>query len=88
MFVENTFTEYVKGDTVFQYKTVTKYVEKVKTDTLSVYVEKPVEIVKTETNEVEKPLKWWQKTMICCGVVFLFSLLVGIAIFTLGLKRR
>jgi hypothetical protein len=78
----------VKGDTVFIRKTTTKYVDRVKTDTLRLYVEKPVEIVKTETKTVEKPLNWLHKTLIGCGVLFLASLFAGIVIFILGLKRR
>ena len=78
----------VKGDTVYQTKTVTKFVERLKTDTLRLYVEKPVEIVKTETKTVEKPLNWLHKTLIGCGVLFLASLFAGIVIFILGLKRR
>jgi hypothetical protein len=88
VFVEHTTHEYVKGDTVFIRKTTTKYVDRVKTDTLRLYVEKPVEIVKTETKTVEKPLNWLHKTLIGCGVLFLASLFAGIVIFILGLKRR
>lgn len=88
VFVEHSTTYHVKGDTVYLTKTVTKFVERLKTDTVSVYVEKPIEIVKTQTKTVEKPLNWLQKTMIGCGVLFLLSLIVGIVIFVLGLKRR
>lgn len=88
VFVEHSTTYYVKGDTVYNTKTVTKYVERLKTDTLRVYVEKPIEIVKTETKTVEKPLNWLQKTLIGCGILFLFSIIIAIVIFVLGLKRR
>lgn len=88
VFVEHSTTYYVKGDTVYQTKTVTKFVERLKTDTLRLYVEKPIEIVKTETKTVEKPLNWLHKTLIGCGVLFLASLFAGIVIFILGLKRR
>ena len=88
VFVEHSTTYHVKGDTVYQTKTVTKFVERLKTDTLRLYVEKPVEIVKTETKTVEKPLNWLHKTLIGCGVLFLASLFAGIVIFILGLKRR
>lgn len=88
VFVENTVKEYVKGDTVFLVKTLTKYVERLKTDTVSVYVEKPVEIVKTETKTVEKQLNWLQKTLMGGGVCFLVSILIGIALFILGLKKK
>lgn len=88
VFVEHSTTYYVKGDTVYNTKTVTKYVERLKTDTLRVYVEKPIEIVKTETKTVEKSLNWLQKTLIGCGILFLFSIIIAIVIFVLGLKRR
>lgn len=88
VFVEHSTTYYVKGDTVYNTKVVTKYVERLKTDTLRVYVEKPIEIVKTETKTVDKPLNWLQKTLIGCGVLFLLSIIIAIVIFVLGLKRR
>lgn len=88
VFVEHTTYEYVKGDTVFVRTTTTKYVDRVKTDTLRLYVEKPIEIIKTETKTVEKPLNWLQKTLVGCGVLFLASLFACIVIFILGLKRR
>lgn len=88
VFVEHSTTYYVKGDTVYNTKTVTKYVERLKTDTVRLYVEKPIEIVKTETKTVERPLNWIQKTLIGCGILFLFSIIIAIVIFVLGLKRR
>ena len=59
VYVEN--TEYVKGDTVYRYKT--KYVEKVRTDTVVSYVEKPVEMSHS----------------VCDVFVYLFKLLHGVA---------
>lgn len=88
VFVEHSTTYYVKGDTVYLTKTVTKFVERLKTDTVSVYVEKPIEIVKTQTKTVEKPLNWLHKTLIGCGIVFIASLVAAIVIFILGLKKR
>lgn len=88
VFVEHSTTYYVKGDTVYNTKTVTKYVERLKTDTLRVYVEKPIEIVKTETKIVEKPLNWLQKTLIGGGVCFVVSIIIAIALFILGLKKK
>ena len=88
VFVEHSTTYYVKGDTVYLTKTVTKFVERLKTDTMSVYVEKPIEIVKTVTETVEKPLNWLQKTLIGCGIVFVASFVAAIVIFILGLKKR
>ena len=88
VFVELTKHEYVKGDTVFVKTTTTKYVDRLKTDTLRLYVEKPIEIVKTETKTVEKPLNWLQKTLIGGGVCFLISIIIAIALFILGLKKK
>lgn len=88
VFVEHTTHEYVKGDTVFMKVTTTKYVDRVKTDTVRLYVEKPIEIVKTETKTVEKPLNWLQKTLMGGGVCFLVSILIGVVLFILGLKKR
>lgn len=88
VFVEHTTHEYIKGDTVFVKKTLTKYIDRVKTDTVRLYVEKPIEIIKTETKTVEKPLNWIQKTLIGCGVLFLLSFVVGVTITIFGLKKK
>lgn len=84
VYVEN--TEYVKGDTVYRYKT--KYVEKIKTDTLYKYIEKPVEIVKEvkTTEYVERQLRWWQRAFMGIGAsVVLFTLM---AIIYLAIKTK
>ena len=88
VFVEHTTHEYVKGDTVFMKITTTKYVDRVKTDTVRVYVEKPIEIVKTETKTVEKPLSWLQKTLIGMGVLFVLSLVSVVVVSIIGLKIK
>lgn len=88
VFVENNTVEYVKGDTVFLVKTKTKYVEKTVHDTLVRYVEKPIEVVKEKTEYVEKKLTWMQKTLIGLGVCFVLSLMAGIAMFVIGLKKK
>lgn len=88
VFIESVVKEYVKGDTVFMTETTTKYIERLKTDTLMVYVDKPTEIVRTETVTVERPLNWLQKALLSCGVAFVFSLLVCAAIFIIGLKKK
>lgn len=84
VFVEN--TEYIKGDTVYRYKT--KYIEKIRVDTLLSYVEKPVEVInEVKTTEyVERKLFWWQKTLMFLGGL----LLVGVVFFCsfLAFKTR
>lgn len=73
VYVEN--TEYIKGDTVYRFKT--KYVEKLKTDTLVKYVEKPVEVYNEviTTKYVEKQLAWWQKTLMFLGVLTILGII-------------
>ena len=67
-YIDRWHTEYQKGDTIFITDEVTKIVTKIKIDTAYTYVEKPVVVSKTETVEVEKPLRWWQKMLIWTGV--------------------
>lgn len=61
-----------KGDTVFytKYKDIykTKYIH----DTVSKTVEKPVQIIKTQTKtEVQEVnvIYWWQKTLMALGII-------------------
>ena len=86
VFVEHSTTYYVKGDTVYQTKTVTKFVERLKTDTMRLYVEKPIEIVKTQEKIVEKPLKWWQKTLMYTGVFFIVGFVFFLALLIIKSK--
>ena len=75
VYIDRWHTEYQKGDTIYITDEVTKMVTKIKIDTAYKYVEKPVTISKTETVEVEKPLRWWQKTLMGMGVVGLMGLM-------------
>lgn len=88
VFVENLIKEYIKGDTVFLEKTKTKYVEKLRVDTVIAYKEMPVEVEKETTKFVEKELNWLQKTLIGMGVCFVLSVLISIGIFIVGLKKK
>lgn len=88
VFVENTVKEFVKGDTVFLEKTKTKYVEKLRVDTVISYKEVPVEVEKETTKFVEKELNWIQKTLMGMGVCFILSVLISIGIFIVGLKKK
>ena len=74
-FIDRWHTEYQKGDTIYITDEVTKIVTKIKIDTAYKYVEKPVTISKTETVEVKKPLRWWQKGLMWIGVVGLMGLM-------------
>ena len=74
-YVDRWRTQYVKGDTIYITDEVTKIVTKIVRDTAYKYVEKPVTISKTETVEVEKTLRWWQKGLMWIGVVGLMGLM-------------
>lgn len=88
VFVENLIKEYIKGDTVFLEKTKTKYIEKLRVDTLLTYKEVPVEVKIETTKFVEKQLNWLQKTLMGLGVCFIISVLISLGIFIIGLKKK
>lgn len=88
VFVENLIKEYVKGDTVFLEKTKTKYIEKLRIDTLMTYREVPVEIEIEKTKFVEKQLNWFQKTLMILGVCFVVSIIFAVIMFILGMKMK
>lgn len=67
-YVDRWHTIYQKGDTIFVTNEVTKTKIVTKTDTAYKYVEKPVVVSKMETVEVEKPLRWWQRTLLYIGI--------------------
>ena len=73
-----------KGDTVRIEKWHTKYVEKQVHDTT--YIAKVDTIREVFTNEVEKPLTWWQQARLHLANILLFALLLGVIIW-IG-KRR
>lgn len=66
----------LKGDTIFFDRWHTQYVYKLKTDTVSVVKEIPVEVTTTEIKEVEKPLNWLEKTMIGLGVCMILTIAI------------
>lgn len=74
-YIDRWHTEYVKGDTVFvtNNQIIVKY--RTITDTAYKYIEKPVEVVVSQIKEVDRPLLWWQKTMMWCGVGFILVLI-------------
>ena len=81
--------QYQKGDTIFveSGKWLTKYIERIKTDTIyqsrtdSVGVPYPVEV------QVPRQLTWWQRTRMYAGNVLLV-LLSGIVIYGAILRFR
>lgn len=66
-----------KGDTI--YITSTEYRTKTitRTDTAYRYIERPVEVVKTETIEVERRLTWWQRLMMAAGGILIVVLAIA-----------
>lgn len=76
VWVDRWHTVFAMGDTVWMRDSVVQVVVKRKVDTAFRYVERPVEVVKTEMVEVEKPLSWWQQLLIHVGVASLVILVV------------
>ena len=74
-YIDRWHTIMQKGDTVFDTKTITITKTLTRTDTAYKVVEKPVIVSKTETVEVEKPLRWWQKMFMYMGLVGLIGLI-------------
>lgn len=70
----------LKGDTVYIDRTHTEFRYKMIHDTTSVIKEIPVEVVTTEIQEIEKPLNWFQKTLIGAGAIALLALIGFIVI--------
>lgn len=68
-----------KGDTVRIEKWHTKYVEKQVHDTT--YIAKVDTIREVFTNEVEKPLTWWQQTKMHIGAIALYLLALFVIIW-------
>ena len=64
-----------KNDTIYVTDSVAVVKYSLITDTAYRYVEMPVTITRTETVEVEKPLRWWQKGLMWIGVVGLMGLM-------------
>lgn len=79
IYVRDSIALIVRNDTVFftKYKDQVKYLYrtdtlyKTKTDSINVYIEKPVPYEVEKIVKVEKPLKWWQKTLMWMGVALL-----------------
>jgi len=79
-----------KGDTIFVTNEVTKTKIVTKIDTAYKYIEKPVTITEEKIVEVEKPLRWWQKTLMYTGGALLLALLLTLlgAMIAWGVKHR
>lgn len=79
-YIDRWHTVEVKGDTIFVTNEVTKTKIVTKTDTAYRYIERPVTISKTETVEVKKPLRWWQKGLMWCGGIALITAALALVI--------
>lgn len=86
VYIDRWHTVETKGDTIFVTNEVTKTKIVTKIDTAYEYIEKPVTITKEKIVEVEKPLPWWQKTLMYAGGVLPLALLGALVVW--GVKRR
>lgn len=76
VYIENTDTFLIKGDTVREIRWRARYVTKMLTDTL--YKTKTDSIVLTRRVEVEKSLTRWQKVKMKVGGYSLFTVLLAL----------
>ena len=70
-----------KNDTIYVTDSIAVIKYSLKTDTAYRYIERPVTVTHTEQVEVEKPLRWWQKTLMYTGVAAFVILLAAAAIW-------
>lgn len=75
-----------KDDTIYVTDSIAVIKYSLKTDTAYRYIERPVTVTHTEQVEVEKPLRWWQKTLMYTGVAAFVILLAAAAIW--WVRRR
>ena len=75
-----------KNDTIYVTDSIAVIKYSLKTDTAYRYLERPVTVTHTEQVEVEKPLRWWQKTLMYTGVAAFVILLAAAAIW--WVRRR
>lgn len=84
IFIDRWHTVHTQGDTIYVTDQVTKTVTKIITDTAYRYIERPVTVSKTETVEVEKPLRLWQKGLMWTGAI---GILVAALAIVLRLRK-
>lgn len=80
IYIDRWHTEYQIGDTVYvtNNQTTVKYITR--TDTAYKVVEKPVEVVKEQIKEVEKPLSKLHKFVFFSGLCALFAVLAWLTV--------
>ena len=86
-YVDRWHTVYQKGDTVYDTKTITITKTLTRTDTAYKVIERPITVTRTETVEVEKPMRWWQKGLMWTGCGLLV-LIMGGAVWMLTTVKR
>lgn len=75
-----------KNDTIYITDSIAVIKYSLITDTAYRYIERPVTVTRTERVEVEKPLRWWQKTLMYTGAAVLVTLLAAAVIW--WVRRR
>lgn len=93
IYVRDSIALVQRNDTVFltKYKDQVKYlyrtdtVHNARVDSIYSYIEKPVPYEVEKITYVEKPLKWWQKTLMWMGVAAV--VLLGLIIYLFIRKR-
>lgn len=67
-----------KADTIYITDSIAVIKYSLITDTAYRYIERPVVVSKTETVEVEKPLRWWQKGLMWAGAIGIITALAAV----------
>lgn len=75
---DTVFLTKFKDQVKYLYRTDTLY--KTKTDSVNVYIEKPIPYEVEKIVYIEKPLKWWQKTLMWIGVACLACMILVVVI--------
>ena len=88
VYIDRVHKEYVKGDSVYFFDTVTRVRVLTKRDTVRLYSEVPVETTKEVEKVVEKPLSWIEKTLMVCGGCFALCVLAFIIYLILRVWRK
>ena len=78
------------GDTVLltRERWRTKYVERLRRDTVISHVTDTVPVPVEVTREVARPLTWWQRTRIAVGNMVLAAAAIGVIIYMRRLWKR
>lgn len=86
IYLQEYINVYQKADTVYKERIITKYKEKLLTDT--VYVNKVDSVYQERIVEVEKKLTSWQESLMGMGKVFLVLMLAAVAYIAYRIYRK